>query len=158
MRSRLFLVAVAALLPAFAPVPFPRRERKGGDDLPRLQGTWKVVRYERDGKDWMQQGVATLWKVDRDRIQNFRVLPGGVEQLANTYVLRLDQKKSPRSIDLVQNGSATWGGSYQIENKRWRMVLVPPGGPRPTRFSSAGAFLIEAERQPDERAPQPAPP
>src|SRR5947209_14134406 len=96
----LVLLAVIAAV-GFAPAPFPRPGKKRPpDDLVHLQGTWKLIRYEVQGKDWLPTSTTPWWKVQKDRIHTIQRANGAMGNVSATYTFRLDRTKDPRGFDL----------------------------------------------------------
>jgi uncharacterized protein (TIGR03067 family) len=99
------LFALAALPPlAFAPAPF-RRPARQTDDLKAIQGDW--VRVTRNGKAEEPNDYPATIKGNLMRYPNQNY----------TYVLTLDQKASPRRIDLVSETDQKYAyrGIYRLE-------------------------------------------
>ncbi len=137
-------VLVLAPLPAVADEPDPEPPPAGSR---QVEGTWKLVRYEVNGEDWLTKSTTPVWKVGKDVVQTVRVRPGGKEMVVNTYQLRIDRTKRPCAFDLCQDGKALWLGSYKLAGNRWELVFASAGNPRPTAFTSKGTYLVVMQRQ-----------
>src|SRR5215212_359323 len=90
----------AALALGFAPVPKPKAPRvpTAKEELRRLQGTWQVVRYSRDGSALREvKGESEV--IDGDRLSC--VSARGEVTARWSVVLR--PSKSPKEIDLCSD-------------------------------------------------------
>jgi uncharacterized protein (TIGR03067 family) len=150
-RLALALAAVTAL-PAFAPAPFPRPTRKprfeGG--LAALQGTWTVTR-SRPGADGARIDYPPMkLKVDGTRWTFLRQVDGGWEPSV-TYLLIVDDRHTPRRIDLVRQvmgnivdtTQSTLEGIYAVEGDTVKILCVSIRGGvrrRATRLERPASF------------------
>jgi uncharacterized protein (TIGR03067 family) len=132
MRARLTLALLAAVLLAFAPAPFHRK-----DDLTKLAGTWTVVRYE-CGRNPVRSGTDTVLKVtvDKKRWSFFTQGPAG-KIPSSEYDLTLDTNKTPGWIDLVAvQNKAKLQGIFRWRNGEFHIAFHTYNVPeRPTEFA-----------------------
>ncbi len=142
---RLF-VSLAAVLGLTIPVQSaPRDDDKA--DLERLQGTWKVVRAEANGKpapaEIVERDSATYtFEGDKVTIRD-RGTKRGVAQVT------LDSGKRPKTIDMKdlegQENHRTIHAIYEIRGKTLK-ICMGTKGERPGEFSGRGdAALFEFE-------------
>ena len=132
-----------AVLLAFSAFP------AAADELARLQGTWKVVSLEKDGKKRSEdeiKGLKVIFKEDK-----FIIKEGDKEFEA---VLKLDVGAKPKAIDLmVKQGdqSQTLKGIYHLDGDDLKICAAgAPGGDRPTEFATkpkAGVGLVVLKRE-----------
>src|SRR5438045_4202080 len=88
MRKPLLLLILAALAAGFAPVPFPRPERRRTDQE-RMQGTWVLKAMTIDGREMKgRENVRVV--IDGRRL---KYVNGG--QVTIEYDLTLDPTRSP---------------------------------------------------------------
>jgi uncharacterized protein (TIGR03067 family) len=115
MKTRILLAAMVLGLTAFAPVPFPRPDKK--DDLKRLEGRWEALRYEYLGNQLLR-GMGLQVKVEGEKWSFFRVAGGNVTP-STAYTIKIDQKKDPRLIDFkMVNGTGELQGIYRFDRSR----------------------------------------
>ena len=149
VRSGFVAIVIGTLLvrPALSDGP-------AADDAKALQGEWRVVAGEREGKKAPEKTVlAALGKliVEGDEF----TLSGKNERPAK-YKIRLDPTKTPKAIDLtIQEGKhkgTTVAGIYALEKDRLRLCL-PFAGPdpsaRPKDFETKegdGVMMMTLER------------
>lgn len=105
------------------------------DDLDKLQGTWKVVSLEREGKKKPEDEIKTFKVIIKE--DKF-ILREGDKDFEAT--LKLDPAKKPRSLDLlVKDGDKleTIKGIYHLEGDDLKICAA--GGPeseRPRDFAT----------------------
>lgn len=126
MRIGIAMCVVIGLLPC--------ADTAKGDDS--LQGTWKLVAGEADGKPLSEQqlrGGKLVIKGDRYSVK----LAGsatitGVQKLAST--------PNARTIDIKDDNGTHKGemslGIYELKGDEFRIALAPPGKARPSSFST----------------------
>jgi uncharacterized protein (TIGR03067 family) len=126
-----------------------------GDDasekeLKKIQGTWRFISQEMDGKERPKEDVAKLkitftgdkWSVTDD---------GKVVQ-AGTH--KFDPSKKPTHVDAkVTEGEGkdtTMLGIFEMKGNKIRVCFDPAGKERPTSFSAKGsqfAAVLEREKK-----------
>lgn len=147
MCTALLLALPIALLPAVAA---GQKDDAAAKELAKLQGTWKRVSAEVDGKKASAGELkgATL-TVSGDRY----TLKQGSE--TRTGTLRLDPTKTPKHLDIVSGAGPNKGKSllaiYELDGDTFRYCVAPPGKARPAEFSGkAGSghslFVNKRER------------
>jgi len=117
-------------------------------DVEKMQGTWKVVAAERDGK-----------KPPDDDLKAFRftfkgdklILKNGDKEQEATY--KLDASKKPKTIDIVRkvgDKMETIPGIYQFDGDDLKLCAAgEPGKERPKEFATkagAGVGLMLLKR------------
>jgi uncharacterized protein (TIGR03067 family) len=153
-RVALSLAAVLALT-AFAPAPFPRAGRGGGESslitLSTLQGTWRVtgmVRYAQDGSSAPHKWQITGVTVVGDR---WTFLRG--EAPTNSYLIAIDSARSPATLDFSppREGGGGISGLGIIRRRGDVVEIVYYFGkvPRAQSFDRppAGQYLLTLQRQ-----------
>jgi uncharacterized protein (TIGR03067 family) len=134
----IFGFGILILLSLRAPAP----DEKKDQDL--IQGSWKVVKFEHDGKVnkgpfregiWVFKGKEVTLRDERDK-----------EWFKGTFAL--DQDKKPRTIEITwsdgERKDKTEYGIYRIEQDT---LMLCQGDERPKEFSGAGeAGLLHFER------------
>jgi uncharacterized protein (TIGR03067 family) len=141
MRTHLLLAVIAVVSLAFAPAPFPRRER-GKDDSKKIEGTW--LRLSCSG--------GSLPPVPRP-INDVVVITGNrifYKSSNSTWILTLGTA-GPRTFDLTRPEGGrvgAWIGVYEIDGDTMRICFTSsterPRGIQPTR---TGEFLQTFRRQ-----------
>ena len=136
-------------------------DTKPSDDLDAIQGNWKPLQIESDGKPQMKSELMSqvtgvydkseyfLYFVDKANGGNPKVL-----LLAHTN-LTLDQKTNPRGITFEflegPNKGKRSHGIYEIAGNQLKLCYGPTELPRPTEFKSTptnGYFLETWARKP----------
>ena len=103
------------------------------DELGKLEGKWKMTRYERAG------GEKALLK------NNLATFAGGKFTFAYGKGLgvKLDATKSPKEIDLLNAGMnkrETWKGIYELQGDTLKLcVATGSDQTRPKEFTTKGA-------------------
>jgi uncharacterized protein (TIGR03067 family) len=117
-------------------------------DLKKLQGTWKFIVHEMDGKSLPKEDVAKTtitfvgdkWTVKQDD----KVVQGGTH--------KLDSSKKPGQVDAVitegEGKGGTMTGIYELTKDKLKVCFDIKGKERPTTFSSEGGRMLAViERQ-----------
>jgi uncharacterized protein (TIGR03067 family) len=115
-------------------------------DLDKLQGEWKVVSIEREGKEEKPKNSRTT--VSRDE---WTTRAGDTVEREGT--LKLDPTKSPKAIDTVftdgPDKGKTLQGIYMLAGDDWKVLYSAPGKDRPKTFPTqpgSAHFLIVLKR------------
>ncbi|MBY0524575.1 MAG: TIGR03067 domain-containing protein [Gemmataceae bacterium] len=120
------------------------------DDSEKLQGVWKVMSAERNGKkqpDDELKGLRLTFKADKI------VFKDNDKEQEATY--KLDPDKKPKAIDLVVkvgDKTETIPGIYQLNGDDLKICAAgEPGKPRPTEFATrpatgTGLILLKREK------------
>ncbi len=108
---------------------------QGQDDLVKLQGTWKRVDAEIDGKKLPAAELqTTTLTIEKNK---YTLNMGG--QL-RTGTLKLDPSKTPKQIDLSSDAGPNKGkvlpGIYELDGDIFKYALSNPGKERPTDFTA----------------------
>src|SRR4051812_43906786 len=108
------LILLLAGLPGVISAQQPPAADAVQQDLQAAQGTWELVRYERQGKVWGPEGIARDFK-DKGRelllrIEGDRLFVGeGKDQMSSRlrrggrpqdHTFRLDPTKTPKLVDI----------------------------------------------------------
>ena len=100
------------------------------NDRKQIQGTWKVIYSADSGRDMPQEQLKALrFTIKADSL----VMDAGGRVSNITY--KLDPTTSPKSIDLIDEGSMT-PGIYELTGDVLRICINEDDGPRPTEFAS----------------------
>jgi uncharacterized protein (TIGR03067 family) len=145
MRTRLVIAILAMIaLPAYAPIPFPKPEKKEKEGS--FQGTWTVERRSLGGNG--KVAVAALPYQMKARIEGekwtyIRTINGESRALV-PYIVVLDPKKHPKWIDLRRSatGAPYIRGIYTIEGDTLTIVYVSGTRERPTNVAEPGRSEI----------------
>jgi uncharacterized protein (TIGR03067 family) len=102
-------------------------------DLKSLQGTWKIMSLEMDGRD-MPSGEASITV----KGARFTTTAMGGEY---SGALELDESASPKSFNLrfeagPEAGNTSYG-IYELSGDTWKICLTLRGGTRPKTFAAA---------------------
>ena len=126
MNARMMVIPlVALLLAAGAP-----KDGVVQQELKKLQGTWKVIRFEAGGKDETAKGPKQI-VIKGDELQG----------LAPNVKFRIDPAKKPKTLDLIDKDDAKkiFPLIYELKDDQLKIVipLVPAGkGKAPKRPDS----------------------
>ena len=105
------------------------------DDLAKLQGTWKRVDAEVEGK---KLPAAELQTTSLTIQKNKYTLNMGGQ--VRTGTLKLDPSKTPKHIDLSSDAGPNKGkilpGIYELDGDVFKYALSGPGKDRPTDFTA----------------------
>jgi uncharacterized protein (TIGR03067 family) len=103
------------------------------EDAGKLQGKWKLVRYERAGeqKPLLKNDVASL---SADKL----TFPA----LGKNLGYKIDPTKAPKQIDLTNAGTnrrQVWSGIYELEGDTLKLcVATGSDQTRPQQFTTKG--------------------
>lgn len=119
------------------------------DDLEKLQGTWKLVSLEKDGKKQPEDAIKNFKVIIKD--DKFILKDGNTDYEAT---IKLDTAKKPKTIDLaVKDGdkAETKKGIYQLDGDDLKLCVAgAPDGERPAEFATkpkAGVGLVVLKRE-----------
>jgi uncharacterized protein (TIGR03067 family) len=148
MRGKFLWVVVVALLAAGGTLQGEVGKDAGDDVLKKIQGTWKFVSQEMDGKPRPKEELSKQtitfdgdkWTVRRD---------GKVVQ-AGTH--KFDPAKKPPQVDAVvtegEDKGFTMLGVYELTADTLKVCFDPKGKERPADFvSKAGRMTAVVERE-----------
>lgn len=118
-------------------------------DYRALRGRWSYARMSDDGKDADASKVKGSSLTIGDHVFQAKGPDG-----PSRGVLHLDATRKPKWIDISVAGSKGWRqtslGLYELKEGQARIILAPPGKPRPGSFESApgsGLSLRELKRE-----------
>lgn len=130
----LLVVSVGLLLAA---------QSGGGDassDSKKLQGTWKMVSGEKDGKEIPEDVIKSARLVIKGDKHYVKV---GEELFVGTH--KLDATTKPKSIDAMDTEGPGKGktmlGIYEIKGDEFKVCFGEPDSPRPKKFTSKNGFI-----------------
>ena len=148
MRGQCLWVVVLAALAAGGALQGGGGKDAGEDVLKKIQGTWKFVSQEVEGKPRTKEELAKQtitfdgdkWTVRRD---------GKVIQ-AGTH--KFDPDKKPPQVDAVvtegEDKGNTMLGIYELKGDTLKVCFDPKGKERPADFTSkAGRMTAVVERE-----------
>jgi uncharacterized protein (TIGR03067 family) len=129
----------------------PAKDRT--DDAKRLEGTWKVVALEADGRQAPPEELkGGSWSIKGSEVQ----FTEPRQKPAGKAAVKLDPAKDPKHIDLVGLDGPQKGkkiqGIYKFEKNRLVICLRGPEAPekgRPKKFmteADSGLGMITLER------------
>lgn len=115
------------------------------DDLARLQGRWKQIRFEENGviePPDVHGGHGAITTIAGD---TFEVrLDGGELLLAGRFII--DPTKTPRSITWIDNMGDDAGkplpASYQLEGDSFVFIAADEGMPQPQAFITSPGLTL----------------
>jgi uncharacterized protein (TIGR03067 family) len=149
-RYVLLTAALAALCLAFAPAPFPKKDRYvQRDDLETMQGLWRMTSYDSNGRP-----IGHSYKVRiKGNNWTFISINGAQESDTATYTYNLDYKVSPRAFEWTYgpNSNSGWVGSYRLENGGKKLTVIFGSGTlktlqnRPTDFNGTPTYKMTLE-------------
>jgi len=148
MRGKCLCVAAIALLVAGGTLHGGGGDEAGEKDLKKIQGTWKFVSQEMEGKPRPPEELAKLtitFSGDKWSVREAgKVVQGGTH--------KFDPSKKPAHVDAVVTEGEDKGskmlGIYELKGDTLRVCFDPQGKERPTGFTSkAGQFAAVLERE-----------
>ncbi|MDB5341415.1 MAG: hypothetical protein JWN70_7034 [Planctomycetaceae bacterium] len=102
-----------------------------------LQGTWKLVSGEADGKALTEKQLKDGKLVIKGEKYTVTIEGRGT----TTGVQKLDPKAKPKTIDIKDDSGAnkdkTGLGIYEVKGDELHVAFAPAGKPRPTKFTTA---------------------
>ena len=113
------------------------------NDLEKLQGTWNVTSVVMDGQEMPLEADGSRIVVKGNRFTSLG--------MGATYegTLELDQKKTPKTFDLVFTAGHAAGtrnvGIYTLDGKSWTICLATRGTRRPRSFASRAGTGVALE-------------
>src|SRR4051812_24139073 len=107
MRCVLPLLAVLSL--AFAPAPFPKKDRQR-EDQTDVDGTWEIITWEDRGV--LRRGASETYRVEMTKRAAAIIAKGN--QYREDYVMRLDPAMSPPAFTWSRGDRLTFVGSYRL--------------------------------------------
>jgi len=105
-------------------------------DRKHIEGTWRIVSLEIDGKKSMEEDIKKLTVVNgSDGTWSLRVDDIEISKGTST----IDPTKKPKTIDFVVDGKDHYLGIYELGENTRKLCFAPSGQERPTEFSSTSA-------------------
>jgi uncharacterized protein (TIGR03067 family) len=138
LRWLIAVLAVGLLTAA----DLPRGDEKAEQQA--LQGTWKAVMVERNGKPAAAMDVKQCQLIiseDQFALRGLRA-----EERKKPLKMRLDPSRRPRAIDLTPSNFTAKDdiirGIYERQGKALKIALGLPGKERPRDFGSEHSHLL----------------
>ena len=137
IRSFIGLLVVGFLLTPFAAIADDSKDEAIKKDRKQIEGTWRIVALEADGKKAMEEDAKKLTMVNGpDGTWSLRSEDKEISKGISTF----DPTTKPKSIDFTPTEGEGKGdqnlGIYEIGENTRTMCFAPPGKDRPTEFSS----------------------
>jgi uncharacterized protein (TIGR03067 family) len=127
------VLAAGLLVAADTPQDAVRQEKE------KLKGTWALVSMEAQGKPVPAADLKVVKYTFEEARFSYEDGRGGPKEGMYT----LGSARSPKSIDLSQDGSLAARGIYKLEGDRLTLCLASPRGERPTEFTTkAGVSTV----------------
>jgi uncharacterized protein (TIGR03067 family) len=134
MTRYVVTVLVAGLLLGAAPAP---KEDDAKKDREALQGTWKIVSSEEDGKT-QEEAKESMVDFQKD---TFTIKRG--DELVAKGTFKLDPSKKPKTIDIrITEGpregdkGLEYHGIYEVDKDTMRWCMNTEGKDRPKEFTT----------------------
>jgi uncharacterized protein (TIGR03067 family) len=130
-------ISAALMVCLFAgAAPATKSVTKIPSDVQKLQGTWKLVGGEMEGKTMTEEQLKTGKLIIRG--DQFTItLPG---QGTSTGVQTLNATKLPKTIDIKDESGVNAGksarGIYELKGDEFRVTFAPSNKARPTQFKT----------------------
>ena len=132
MKARLLMIPLVGLALAAAEAA----ENAGKEELKRLQGTWRMVSVEVDGKKIPEEDLKQMAVVFRG--DAYTVKQGDTEVEKGTQ--KVDPTKKPKTIDAHILEGPDKGkdqlGIYELNGDALKVCFAAPGQERPKEFAS----------------------
>ena len=142
MRGSLLLVASVVLVVGFAPAPFAKKERRGGEDLTDVKGKWELVSFEADGKRSLEAEQKYRVEMTAER---FALVTNVGQRREEEFVMRLHPAAQPPAFTWAVKGRGPaqemFVGSYRLQKGEMTMVFREGTklADRPTDFTGGRA-------------------
>jgi len=154
--ARSFSLTVFAVILLAAPTS---ADDKSADDIKKLQGEWRYVEVEIDGKQ-ISFDSHPVWKDRRLVFHDATGMtgkPGKAGAADRESSFKLDANQSPKAIDITaldgKESGTTWACIYTFDKERFRICMpnFPQADPskRPKEFQTKdgdGLMLLVLER------------
>lgn len=121
--------------------------KEAGKDQNQIQGKWKMVSSERNGRERPVKVTQVVIKAEKITF----VGPDGKESVDVPY--KLDPTKKPKTIDIKnEKGDETSFGIYSLDGDTLKICTAKAGIDRPTEFatkpgSDLNLIVLKREKQ-----------
>jgi uncharacterized protein (TIGR03067 family) len=153
MRRSIGLLVVGVLLAAITTIAVAgdAKDTAIKKDRKKIEGTWRVVAFEVDGKKGTEEDAKKLTVVNgADGTWSLH----SEDKEMNKGTSTIDPTKKPKTIDFTITEGEGKGnqhlGIYELGKKTRKLCFASPGKERPTEFSStpgSGQILVTFERE-----------
>jgi uncharacterized protein (TIGR03067 family) len=147
---RSILVGVAIVLAAFTPARAETAKERLQKEHRKLEGTWRVVRGEMDGKAIPEEEIDGLTLTFKNG--KFTARRGEEDPQEGSYTINLG--RVPYSMDIERKDGPEHGRKqqaiYAVTGNRLEICSAEVGQKRPTAFSTRGrprCTLLQLRRQ-----------
>jgi uncharacterized protein (TIGR03067 family) len=147
MRGTCLSIVALALLAAGAPLLGGNKD-SGASDLKKIQGTWRFVSHEANGKKTPPDEVAKL----KITFQGDKFTVTKDDQVVQAGTNKLDPSKTPAHIDAkITEGDGkghTMLGVYELKGDTIRVCFDTAGKERPTSLTAKdGQMEVVIQRE-----------
>jgi uncharacterized protein (TIGR03067 family) len=153
MRRHAVIVAVVSLVAgvSLSGAADEAKEKAVKKELKALEGTWKLVSREVDGKKDSEESVKDVTATWNEA---GTITVRGGEKVITRVTTTLDPTKKPKTTDGTftegEDKGKTVLGIYELEGDTFRVCLARAGDKRPTEFSAkagSGHTLMVYKRE-----------
>jgi len=102
------------------------------DDQEKFQGVWKADKAVEGGMETSANEVSKM----SIEFKGNKAIPRRGGRTEKDAEFKLDSSKSPKTIDIKEQGSTTVLGIYEFDGDRLKICFAKEGGERPTKFKS----------------------
>jgi uncharacterized protein (TIGR03067 family) len=148
----LFGVGLVIIPASAAPAPKPTKEDLVKTELAKLEGTWKIVSYQRDGAE------ASAEDVDAMSTVTFKGLDYSFANGTKGKITMIDPTTSPKTVDYKNESDdkneQSQAAIYKLEGDTFMDCIALGGENRPKEFVSkegTGHILIKYKRVKDQK-------
>jgi uncharacterized protein (TIGR03067 family) len=134
MKRRLLAISMIA----FAACVAAAEDEATKKDLDGIQGTWRMVSREKDGKADAADAIKDVLMTNEGNKFSFKGSASGAGAMKGT--LRLDASKKPKTMDRMPSDGPQKGktlpGIYSLEGDKLTICVALTGKERPKEFAT----------------------